>query len=83
MYVNSKKVGLKINMTKTEIMTNLVLGGSVRVGGKLVRKTTAYKYLGHDEICIRRDHQASELVRRIGLPLLSLKTFSNRYSQYV
>lgn len=30
LYVNSQKLGLKINMTKTEIMTNLVVGGSVR-----------------------------------------------------
>jgi len=53
-------------MTKTEIMTNLVLGGSVRVGGEIVTETTAYKYLGH-EIRIDRDNQTSDLDRRIGL----------------
>lgn len=76
----SKKVGLKINMMKTEIMTNLVLGGSVCVGGEMVNETRAYKYLGH-EIRIGRDNQTCELARRIGLHGPPLENFAKSLNQ--
>lgn len=62
----SHKVGLKINVAKTQLMTNLVLGEGVYIDGIQVEETTSYKYLGH-EIRINRDNQTCELLRRIGL----------------
>lgn len=62
----SHKVGLKINVSKTQLMTNLVLSEGVYIDGIQVEETTSYKYLGH-EIRINRDNQTHELMRRIGL----------------
>uniref|UniRef100_A0AAR5P990 Reverse transcriptase domain-containing protein n=1 Tax=Dendroctonus ponderosae TaxID=77166 RepID=A0AAR5P990_DENPD len=69
LYVNSKKVELEISMIKTEIMKNIVLGGSVRESGEIINKQpclqNAYKYVGH-KIRISRDNQTFELAHRIG-----------------
>ena len=62
----SHKVGLKINATKTEFMTNLVPSQNFLVRGKEISQVTSYKYLGH-EIRIGRDNQTCEIKRRIGL----------------
>ena len=62
----SHKVGLKINTTKTEFMTNLVPSQNLLLQGKEVFQVTSYKYLGH-EIRIGRDNQTCEIERRIGL----------------
>lgn len=62
----SHKVGLKINVAKTQLMTNLVLGDGVYIDDIQVEETTSYKYLGH-EIRINRDNQTCELLRRVGL----------------
>lgn len=66
LYLSSLEVGLKMNMAKTQIMTNLVLSESIAVAGKAIEQTVSYKYLGH-EICIGRDNQTIELNRRIRL----------------
>lgn len=66
LYHASLEVGLKINMTKTQIMTNLVLNRNVSIAGRDIEQTVAYKYLGH-EIRLGRDNQTCELPRRIGL----------------
>lgn len=62
----SHKVGLKINPTKTEFMTNLVPSRNLLVQGKEILQVTSYKYLGH-ELRIGRDNQTCEIERRIGL----------------
>ena len=62
----SEKVGLKINLSKTQYMTNLVLSGNLNINNIPLEQVHIYKYLGH-EIGIRRDNQTHEILRRIGL----------------
>lgn len=62
----SHKVGLKINPSKTNFMTNLVPSRNYLVEGKEIFQVTSYRYLGHD-ITIGRDNQTCEIKRRIGL----------------
>ena len=62
----SLKVGLRINTSKTQIMTNLVLAQSIRIGDSDIKETHLYKYLGH-EIQIGKNNQTNEIQRRIGL----------------
>lgn len=64
--VASQKVGLKINIAKTQFMTNLVPSCNLMLEGKEIQYVISYKYLGH-EIRIGRDNQTCELNRRIGL----------------
>lgn len=66
LYHSSLEVGLRMNMAKTQIMTNLVLSENITVAGNEIDQTTTYKYLGH-EICIGKDNQTTELNRRIRL----------------
>ncbi|XP_030760917.1 uncharacterized protein LOC115886027 [Sitophilus oryzae] len=44
----SLKVGLRINTSKTQIMTNLVLTQNIRIGDADIKETHIYKYLGHE-----------------------------------
>lgn len=60
------RVGLKINFSKTQYMTNLVLAKNISTYGTQIEQVYAYKYLGH-EIKLGRDNQTAELNRRIGL----------------
>lgn len=62
----SHAVGLKINFSKTQLMTNLVLSEGVCIDGMQIEEVTSYKYLGH-ELRINKDNQTHELARRIGL----------------
>ena len=62
----SKKAGLKINSSKTQYMTNLVMSGNISLSGNEVQQVSSYKYLGH-EIRVGRDNQTVEFQRRIGL----------------
>lgn len=62
----SRGVGLKINTSKTEFMTNLVPNQNLQLEGKHILQVTSYKYLGH-EIRIGRDNQTREIERRVGL----------------
>uniref|UniRef100_A0AAR5P7F6 Reverse transcriptase domain-containing protein n=1 Tax=Dendroctonus ponderosae TaxID=77166 RepID=A0AAR5P7F6_DENPD len=55
---SSLEVGLKINMSKTQIMTNLILSESINIAEAAIDQTTAYKYLGH-KICLGRDIKPS------------------------
>ena len=66
LYLSSLEVGLKINMSKTQIMTNLVPSENISIAGEAINQTNSYKYLGH-EICIGRDNQTIELDRRLRL----------------
>lgn len=60
------RVGLKINISKTKYMTNLVPSGNITIGDEEVELADKYIYLGH-EIRISRDNQTCELRRRITL----------------
>lgn len=62
----SLKVGLQINASKTQIMTNLVLAQNIKTGDSEIKETYMYKYLGH-EIQIGKNNQTHEIQRRIGL----------------
>lgn len=62
----SRRVGLKINTSKTQFMTNLVVSNSITLEYSEIEQVSCYKYLGH-EIRINRDNQTAELQRRIGL----------------
>jgi len=66
LFTASKGVGLKINFSKTQSMTNLVHAKNISVDGKDIEPVTSYKHLGH-EMKIARDNQTCELVRRISL----------------
>ena len=57
---------LKINLSKTQHITNLVLSGNLNINNIPLEQVHIYKYLGH-EIGIRRDNQTHEILRRIGL----------------
>ncbi|XP_045460954.1 uncharacterized protein LOC123671253 [Harmonia axyridis] len=60
------QVGLKINISKTKFMTNLVPSANIAIGDHDVNLVDRYIYLGH-EIRISRDNQTCELKRRITL----------------
>ena len=60
------QVGLKMNISKTKFMTNLVPSGNIAVGDCEVELVDKYTYLGH-EVRISRDNQTCELKRRITL----------------
>lgn len=60
----TSKVGLKLNLTKTQFMTNLVLSGTLRITNDSIEQTHIYKYLGH-KINIGRDNQTHEIRRRM------------------
>ncbi|CAG9829702.1 unnamed protein product, partial [Diabrotica balteata] len=75
LYLASLQVGLKINHTKTQIMTNLVLSKKILVNGMHIDETTSYKYLGH-EIRIGRHNQTFELSRGIGLTWMAFSKLS-------
>ena len=62
----SNSVGLKINGSKTQFMTNLVVSEGLNLNGSNLELVSSYKYLGH-ELRIGRDNQTCEINRRIGL----------------
>ena len=62
----SGRIGLKINTSKTQFMTNLVVSDKIQIEGYNIDQVTTYKYLGH-EIRLGRDNQTCEIYRRIGL----------------
>lgn len=62
----SRKVGLNINISKTKLMTNLVISEDLRVNNLNIEQVYSYKYLGH-ELRLGRDNQTCEMGRRIGL----------------
>lgn len=62
----SRTVGLRINTSKTQFMTNLVVSDNFHVGVHNIEQVTKYKYLGH-EIRLGRDNQTAEICRRVSL----------------
>jgi len=65
----SSTVGLKINTSKTQFITNLVVSDNIHVGVHNIEQVTKYKYLGH-EVRSGRDNQTAEICRRVSLPTL-------------
>lgn len=39
-----RRTGLEISMDKTKFMTNLVLGGQIRISGQPIEQVYDYKY---------------------------------------
>lgn len=62
----TQKVGLKINYSKTKMMTNLVFSEPMKLENMEVEAVEKYTSLGH-EVRISRDNQTCELSRRISL----------------
>lgn len=60
------EIGLKINFSKTKIMTNLVMSERIKIENTQIEEVDKYVYLGH-EMRISRDNQTCELHRRINL----------------
>ena len=63
----SQKVGLKMNLSKTKIMTNIEEQSEDREkGDRVIEVVESYIYLGH---CIKLGllNQTAEVKRRIGL----------------
>lgn len=72
----SEAVGLKINTSKTQYITNLVISEQISLGDNHIEQVSMYKYLGH-EIRIGRDNQTCEIGRRIGLTWTAFGKLSN------
>src|SRR6201996_9203477 len=62
----SQKVGLKMNLSKTKVMTNIEEQSEIEIGDKVIKVVESYIYLGH---CIKLGllNQTAEVKRRIGL----------------
>ena len=62
----SQKVGLKMNLSKTKIMTNIEEQSEIKIGDRVIGVVESYIYLGH---CIKLGllNQTAEVKRRIGL----------------
>ena len=60
------KVGLKINLTKTKIMTDLDDDKDIKIGDAAIEKVESYIYLGH-KLKLGLDNQTAEIRRRTGL----------------
>lgn len=58
----SSDVGLKISISKTNVMTNLVLNGNISFKNSQIMRANSYVYLGH-EIRIGRDKLTCEMNR--------------------
>ena len=62
----ANKVGLKMNLSKTKIMTNIEDDREMKIGDTVVEKVDSYVYLGH-KLKLGLDNQTAEIKRRIGL----------------
>lgn len=62
----SRKVGLKMNMKKTKIMTNTQEDRNVRIDNCILEKVNEYIYLGQI-LKLGKDNQTAEIQRRIRL----------------
>src|ERR1700744_6356930 len=62
----SQKVGLKMNLSKTKIMTNIEEQREIKIGDNVIEVVESYIYLGH---CMKLGllNQTAEVRRRIGL----------------
>jgi hypothetical protein len=62
----SRKVGLKMNWSKTKYMTNIPTETNIKVQNEVVERVDEYKYLGHT-LRLGYENQKNEIGRRIGL----------------
>jgi len=62
----SKKVGLKMNWSKTKYMTNIPTDTNIKIQNQEVELVDEYKYLGHT-LRLGYENQKNEISRRIGL----------------
>src|SRR6202012_6100007 len=67
----SQKVGLKMNLSKTKIMTNIEEQSEIEIGDRVIEVVESYIYLG---LCIKLGllNQTAEVKRRIGLGWVQL-----------
>ena len=62
----ANKVGLKMNLSKTKIMTNIADNREMKIGDTVIERVDSYVYLGH-KLKLGLDNQTAEIKRRIGL----------------
>jgi len=62
----AQKIGLKMNLSKTKILTNITGAQPITIGDEEIGIVDSYKYLGHD-IRLGLENQTAEIRRRIGL----------------
>jgi hypothetical protein len=62
----SSKIGLKMNLSKTKIMTNIDDDRDIKIGDTVIERVDSYVYLGH-KLKLGLDNQTAEIRRRIGL----------------
>ena len=82
-----ENIGLKMNISKTKIMSNTERSYPVLVNGVQVERVDSYIYLGHN-VMLGRDNQEAEIGRRRGLAWaafgkLSYILKSPKYSHYL
>src|ERR1700743_2572209 len=62
----SCKVGLKMNLSKTKVMTNIADDREIKIGDTTIERVDSYMYLGY-KLKLGLDNQTAEVKRRIGL----------------
>lgn len=62
----SSEIGLKMNLSKTKIMTDISTDRAVEIRNEAIELVESYKYLGHT-IKLGLGNQTAEVTRRIGL----------------
>ena len=62
----SSKIGLKMNLSKTKVMTNIDDDRDIKIGDTIIERVDSYVYLGH-KLKLGLDNQTAEVKRRIGL----------------
>jgi hypothetical protein len=62
----SSKIGLKMNLSKTKVMTNIDDDRDIKIGDTVIERVDSYVYLGH-KLKLGLDNQTAEIKRRIGL----------------
>lgn len=66
LHQESGKVGLKMNLSKTKVMTNIDDDTVIKVGHDGIERVDNYIYLGH-KLKLGLDNQTAEVKRRVGL----------------
>ena len=66
LHQESSKIGLKMNLSKTKVMTNIDDDAVIKVGDDVIERVDSYIYLGH-KLKLGLDNQTAEVKRRIGL----------------
>src|SRR6201996_1842282 len=61
----ASKVGLKMSLSKTKIMTNIDDDRDIKIGDTIIERVDCYVYLGH-KLKLGLDNQTAEIKRRIG-----------------